>query len=248
MITLIVTDLDDTLLNSDKKISKYTEKVFAELNKKGIKTIINTARNYKSSEQLFKTIRGYGLICFNGAVIYENSRIIWCRSISYSDACNVLVSLDRFMPEKRWAISYFEKTYVNYSNSQYRRVYANTELPNDNPLKITVRNVNVTEYKNIKEIFQEKLHTNLLKNGNMLITHLEAQKKNALSFVLNKNHISPKNVVAFGNDINDIGFMVQAHYSIAVNNADEEVKSKARYICLSNDSDGVAKWLENNLL
>jgi len=35
---------------------------------------------------------------------------------------------------------------------------------------------------------------------------------------------------------------------VAVDNAIEEVKSVARYICGKNDSDGVAKWLEEYVL
>lgn len=36
--------------------------------------------------------------------------------------------------------------------------------------------------------------------------------------------------------------------SIAVTNAIDKVKSAANYICDTNDNDGVAKWIEENIL
>jgi len=35
---------------------------------------------------------------------------------------------------------------------------------------------------------------------------------------------------------------------VAVSNAVEEVKKAAKYICGSNDEDGVAKWIEEHIL
>ncbi len=55
-------------------------------------------------------------------------------------------------------------------------------------------------------------------------------------------------VVAFGDDINDQEMVKNSGIGVAVANAIDEVKAVADYICDSNDNDGVAKWLEKNVL
>ena len=54
--------------------------------------------------------------------------------------------------------------------------------------------------------------------------------------------------VAFGDDVNDIDMVQRCGIGVAVSNAIDAVKEVADYICDSNDDDGVAKWIELNLL
>jgi hydroxymethylpyrimidine pyrophosphatase-like HAD family hydrolase len=53
--------------------------------------------------------------------------------------------------------------------------------------------------------------------------------------------------VAFGDDLNDIDMLNHAGVSVAMGNALDEVKAVADYVCDTNDNDGLAKWLEENV-
>lgn len=55
-------------------------------------------------------------------------------------------------------------------------------------------------------------------------------------------------IVAFGDDLNDIDMLTECGYGIAVDNAVQEVKKIADFICESNDNDGVAKYIEKYIL
>jgi len=55
-------------------------------------------------------------------------------------------------------------------------------------------------------------------------------------------------ITAFGDDLNDIDMLEFSGISVAMVNALDNVKAVADYICDTNDNDGVAKWLEENLL
>jgi len=57
-----------------------------------------------------------------------------------------------------------------------------------------------------------------------------------------------KNIIAFGDDFSDIEMLRECRLGIAMGNAINEVKSVADVICDTNDNDGVAKWLEENIL
>ena len=60
--------------------------------------------------------------------------------------------------------------------------------------------------------------------------------------------ISPEDTVAFGDDLNDIEMLRFCGTGIAVANAIPEVQEAADEITLSNDEDGVAKWLADHCL
>jgi len=52
----------------------------------------------------------------------------------------------------------------------------------------------------------------------------------------------------FCGDYSDIEMLSNCTHSIAVANAIDECKDVANFICDTNENDGVAKWLEENLL
>ena len=48
--TIVVSDLDGTLLNSQHRISDYTVSTIRKLEKKGIKFVIATGRHYEDAK------------------------------------------------------------------------------------------------------------------------------------------------------------------------------------------------------
>ncbi len=77
---------------------------------------------------------------------------------------------------------------------------------------------------------------------------LEAEKWKALKTAAGHLGISTEDIAAFGDDTIDIEMLKNCGVGVAVENALETVKAAANQICPSNDSDGVARWLEENLL
>lgn len=78
--------------------------------------------------------------------------------------------------------------------------------------------------------------------------HINARKETALSAVMAQLNVSPREVATFGDDRNDIEMLRFCGVKVAVANALDEVKAVANYVCGDCDEDGVAKWLEENLL
>ena len=75
-----------------------------------------------------------------------------------------------------------------------------------------------------------------------------SDKETALKTLVEHIGIDLSDVVAFGDDINDLGMLKLAGTAVAVSNAVDEVKAVADYITESNDRDGVARFLERTLL
>ena len=76
----------------------------------------------------------------------------------------------------------------------------------------------------------------------------EATKEKAVSALSEKINIPLSKIAAFGDDFNDIGMLKLCGKGIAMENAIEQVKQVADEVCQSNENDGVARWIEKNIL
>lgn len=75
-----------------------------------------------------------------------------------------------------------------------------------------------------------------------------AGKLQAIQTLASSLDISLEETAAFGDDENDLDMLKACGKGIAVANALESLKAIADEVCEDNDSDGVAKWLEENVL
>ena len=74
-----------------------------------------------------------------------------------------------------------------------------------------------------------------------------ATKEFAIKFLSKHLNIPLEEIICFGDDFNDIGMLKLCGKGIAVSNAILEVKNIADEVTLSNNEDGVAKYIEKNL-
>ncbi len=82
----------------------------------------------------------------------------------------------------------------------------------------------------------------------MEFLHPEASKGNALRIIASDLAIKPEEIVAFGDNHNDIGMLRLAGLGVAMGNAHEEVKAVADYVTGSNTEEGVAAAIEELIL
>ncbi|MCE4957735.1 Cof-type HAD-IIB family hydrolase [Macrococcoides caseolyticum] len=77
--------------------------------------------------------------------------------------------------------------------------------------------------------------------GNIEITHNDAQKGIALEALCEQLNISMDQVMAIGDNLNDISMIERAKYSFAMENGTDEVKAAANYMAGSNEESGVGR-------
>ncbi|MBF7017813.1 Cof-type HAD-IIB family hydrolase [Staphylococcus durrellii] len=77
--------------------------------------------------------------------------------------------------------------------------------------------------------------------GNIEITHADAQKGIALQTIADRLRIDMSDVMAIGDNLNDISMLERADYSVAMANATPEVKTIAKFETESNEESGVGK-------
>lgn len=83
--------------------------------------------------------------------------------------------------------------------------------------------------------------------SNIEVNHINAQKGIAVSKYADMLNIPLDNVMAIGDNNNDVSMLKVAGISYAMQNGSAEVKHLARYIAASNDQDGVGKAIEAEL-
>lgn len=74
-----------------------------------------------------------------------------------------------------------------------------------------------------------------------------ASKEAAVARLCKEAGIDLRNVIAFGDDYNDLGLLQLCGYSVAMGNAVEELKRQADFVTETNDGDGVAIVLEQRI-
>jgi Cof subfamily protein (haloacid dehalogenase superfamily) len=102
--------------------------------------------------------------------------------------------------------------------------------------------------RELERIFDGKLYVAQSSFDILELLHPEVSKGNALSVIAKDLHIKPEEIVAFGDNHNDIGMLQLAGLGVAMGNAHEEVKDAADYVTLSNAEDGVAVVIEDLVL
>jgi hydroxymethylpyrimidine pyrophosphatase-like HAD family hydrolase len=76
----------------------------------------------------------------------------------------------------------------------------------------------------------------------------KAAKKYSVAEVCCQLGFSMGEVVAFGDDHNDIEMLRECGVGVAVSNAIDECKTVADFVCDDCDNDGVAKWIDENFM
>lgn len=256
-IKMIVTDLDGTLLHTDKTISAYTAQALARCRESGMKTVLATARSEKSSERITNIFCPDAIVSNGGALATQNGRILYRRVLSKEIANRLLrrcmnasgVGYITADTEKGYFVNYpidpNDSGWLDYSHARQTDF---ADGMDGDVFKITVE----IETENVAASIREGLgEVNLLRFSGenwYRYAHKEATKWNAVQTAAKRLGICTKEIVAFGDDYNDVEMLRECGTGVAPENAVGEAKAAADFVCRSNDSDGVAKWLEENVL
>ena len=261
MINLIATDMDGTLLNAAHEISEENIKAIKYAQSQGITVVIATGRAfYEANSPVNQTDLKLPYICLNGAEVRDESFNI----MSTSNLNRELIN--RITNELK-------------SEDIYYQVYTNLGIYTENPqrdleiyIDIAERAGQKADVEKIKAGIQKRIDNGTLakidrvseklaqseslaisssSRGNIEITHSDAQKGIALETIAERLNIDMENVMAIGDNMNDISMLERVGYSVSMANAAPEVKAVATYTTDSNEESGVGKAImkllqENN--
>jgi Cof subfamily protein (haloacid dehalogenase superfamily) len=264
MYKLIAVDIDGTLLNKDKAISPKTTSVFNAI-PSHIPVVLISSRMPEAMRYLQRdlNIADKPIVAFNGGLVLNQNEILSHTGIDFNTFKTVLeqnedldlhLSLfhndEWFAPvDDFWTQREIKNTKVNPVLKSNQEVFDLWKIHNKEPHKIMC----MGEEAKVDEMFNRllalegnSLHLYRSKPTYIEMAPRQISKLSGLKVLLQK--LYPKleltDIIAYGDNYNDIEMLENVGMGVAVNNAKKEVKTIADEITQSNLEDGVAQHLE----
>jgi Cof subfamily protein (haloacid dehalogenase superfamily) len=260
----IAIDLDGTLLDSQARLSARNHRALEQCLAQDIPVIIATSRPVRTFNRVFPKdlAAGCSLAVMNGAIVTGNPPLsgyfketmpkeivqsIIDFVLEFDPNIRVTIELDGYEFGANWTTD--PTTLWQRNSATPDMVLPIGEALLRQPCKIALGGLG-TDILKLAEIliniFSNTISAipGLLGNPILNITNPDASKPYALRKLLTPRGISLGEVIAFGDDIPDVGMLKKCGISVAVANALPEVKSVCTYYTASNDEDGVALVLE----
>lgn len=241
----IIMDLDDTLLNKKRELTKFSKSILDRLKKDGHIIVINTARSFDATKPVIEVLNPDYSIMNGGALITKDNKIIYSNPVDNKKTNEIINELlennvKEFSIEcekglycnlKEYSMKNPNATYFDYTNEFQYNAYKILMCSNDGILPNYLAkkyNLDITHYVNGPWY---RLSVCTKQDGNV-----------ALYNILNDN--DPKSI-CFGDDLGDIEMLENATVGVALSNSVEKVLEKISIKTKYNhDEDGVAKYLE----
>jgi len=255
-VRLAAIDLDGTLLHSDGTISPRTKTAAQSALAAGIELVLVTARGPRTVRELAGELGVRGeAICSNGAIVLdlETGRILRLREIETEVALELVRALRERLPGILFAVE--REAFAHepgfaawgFVPPEGTPVASAEELLDRPPTKLILRHTE-HEVDAIAAVARELAgrHASVSVSGDWAVEVSPAgvNKAAALAELCERLAIGVSEVVAFGDQRNDVPMLSWAGLGVAVANAHPEVIEVADEVTLSNDEDGVALVLE----
>ncbi|MBW7572845.1 Cof-type HAD-IIB family hydrolase [Caproiciproducens faecalis] len=271
-IRLIALDMDGTVLKTDKTMSPKTAQTLRAAADSGIMLVPATGRmrGMIPREMLDVGTISYA-ITSNGASIIdlEKDREIYANQMTLEDSRRII---DFLMPYDVMVEAYAEgrsyvdnrhysllSTFKGYPKLLMDLILQYQTFVDDLPgflkkNRLCLEKINIPYMgTEVREELAEKLEAmkeysiTASFGNNLEINAASASKGDALSHLCQKLGIAPEQVMAFGDERNDLEMLKFAGCGVAMGNGHEDVRQVADYVTLTNEEDGVADAIEKLL-
>ncbi|WP_339040104.1 HAD family hydrolase [Spiroplasma endosymbiont of Andrena trimmerana] len=262
-IKLIVLDLDGTLLKSRWKIHPKNLIAIQKAYQKNIKVIIATGRAPSSTIDIAKSCLMHEktghIICYNGGNILDITNdnrldILYEKSLT-KEQIQTIVKFANKNNLAMWGYSTDNKTGLINRRSLKVKIMENF---NNLPTKQIDENTDEGMYKILLFCKKKKQVNTILEQLNTIkdlelatsshsvieINPIGVNKAAAVQFLCKKWNITPDQVLACGDGMNDYKLIKWAKYGIAMQNAHPNLKEIAYDVTSKNTCGGVAKAID----
>lgn len=258
-VKLIATDLDGTFVNNEKNVPEINSKMINSLIDKGIDFVASSGRDIPSIKDLLKDIKHIKYYsCFNGAKIYKDDRLIYSKNMP-KEICEDILKKGVELGLNYSATAGFNVCYTKL-DTEYYNEHANQETKykffenkdGENVKAFDFEKMvffgKAEQFKILRSYVEEKYgeDVNIFGSGDNVIDIVDKSctKGNALRIIADEMKIALDEVMAFGDNENDLDMLLKVGYPVAMRNAKDMVKEKISTITDINENGGVGKYLE----
>ncbi len=260
MIKLLASDLDGTIIDNNNQVTSEDLKVINKLNNTAVNFAICTGKTYSMTKNICRQLNPTYGIFGNGTQIINlktgkeiernvvfNQKAIDCLKIAEKNHLHIHIYTENKIISQQQLKYMAFRNYVLYKDQVQFEVVESLEkyIQEENPniLKLVVSGEK--DLKNIKETIEEKedlAAIQIKKYGEykdkvidqeyeyLDIVPKHVTKYDALKQLSQYLHIQNEEVMAVGDNINDIEMIRHAGIGVAIGGSYEEVKDVASYV------------------
>lgn len=245
---IIAVDLDDTILHRDKTISEYTMDVLEQVSKKA-KIVVATSRAIQRAGEYARQLHASALVSLNGAVVYDHGEMVKTTSIEERTVRNLMTELTRISPIELSIV----KPEVVYTTDQYfidRGESLPIDLQDYDAKNVQRIYATTPKHEELRSLDYAGLGLKILQSQPKVypdfhtIVRQEVNKAAGLAVLCERWGTRPEEVVAFGDEDNDLEMIQFVGCGVAMGNANQKLKEIANDSTVTNEEDGVAGWIE----
>ncbi|MET8975581.1 Cof-type HAD-IIB family hydrolase [Streptomyces sp. NPDC004539] len=258
-IRLIVTDMDGTLLDDDKRTPRGLGDMLGLLRERGILFTPASGRQYATLERDFTGLAdGMVFIAENGTYVVRDGRELSSDPVAPEVAAEIVRTVRRLAASgvdvgvvvcgKRSA--YVEQTDAAFL-AEVRRYYLRNEIVDDvssvddDIIKVALYSFGSAE-RDVAPAFAGFARTHqVVVSGEHWVDLMNrtANKGAALRRLQGELGITPAQTMVFGDYLNDLEMLDAAEWSFAMTGAHPEVIRRARHLAPSNNENGVLRTI-----
>lgn len=268
---LLALDVDGTLLDPDGALRPTVQQAVIAAQQLGVEVVLCTGRRFRTARPLAQALQLTGtIVVHNGALVKDLASGETVQQCYFSlpvyqhvlpvlqQLSSPLIYIDAFhqhvdiLTEALERAHPFQREYLEDHLAHCRIVDNLTTAPVREVVMISIM-ADASSLQSLRPVIEQvlgmqaKVHivTNKNYRGYILeILHPTASKWHALTHLAAQRGIAPAEILAVGDDYNDLDMIRHAGLGIAMGNAVEAVREAADYVTGSNADDGLVQALE----
>lgn len=267
---IITSDLDETLLRKDGSISQQNIDAIAQATARGVKFVPNTGRNFLTVQPLLKQLglaqqAGEYVISFNGGAVIENqgNRVVLSNEMPYAEAKRVFELFTEFDVDVHvYTLDHLyiyrpredDEAYLQTRGVAFTEFDGNfSQFKDDHVMKVIAMNPDMTVRRAANDRIQAEfadINTAYSSGIYIEVNHGGVDKGNAILELGEQLGVSADEIMAIGDNDNDLPMLRKVGLPVSVQNGIPAVKEVATYVTPHDYECGVAdainKFVLNN--
>ena len=261
-IKLIMSDIDDTLLTTDKKLTPELKQAAQKLNQMQIPLVLASARPAYGFDFLLDELQisQNPVVSLNGSLVTKGSQVIAARPLPAATLMKVLqiiqqdqipVQINAYTSDQWFIDKYIPATEIEIDALRLQPTTIDMAdlFQQQEVLKLLIigendQSIGLLEDK-LEQLHVDEVTHNRSNDRYLEITVKNSSKLSGLRDLLTYYQIKPEETLALGDNFNDIPMLEQAGIGVAMENAPQAVKNHADFVTIDNNHNGVVHALKH---
>lgn len=261
-VRLVVSDVDGTLVDNDKRLHAATIEAVSRLRRAGIAFTIISARPMSGMQPIAEALDiDMPMAAFNGGTIFRRDGSVMERHFVEPAVVRAIFDLARGLPLNFWLFADGQWHADDKDNSHVAReriasnqeplIIFNFEHLFERADKLTF----VSDDHGLLNVLQSRASgltasATIAKSQSYFldVTAIKANKGNGIVRLAEAIDVPLSATAAIGDQANDIPMLTRAGLSIAMGQGSQSVQDTANFVTTSNEANGVARAIDKMIL